>query len=348
MFFRPKASGKADMATTWHAKSGSSSLSIRDCKDDYIAMSGPILKEHTYTNTGSDPLLVRNTSFVDATKEHVAQYTIDVTKYAVNNLGPALSAGSRPKKLHRELVTRFNATHTAYLTAANIAANPALRHNDRIPKPFVWISEDGTEANARLCTGGFRLNTEHGTIEFKSKLDLWPDDGDQEESVEIADWALVGVWLTVATVIGLPKTSETSVAEQYLPKTFTQLIRKDDLIPEQRGDVWLPKMGGTNNEVDNASLTTEDYIDVQSQLDDMVDGAIQQTSQVESPLDLEFPFMPELDIGDHIQVNGRTFALSGDEVVTQIVYDIYEAYDVRVRATNVLAGVNPEKFMEPE
>jgi hypothetical protein len=80
----------------------------------------------------------------------------------------------------------------------------------------------------------------------------------------------------------------------------------------------------------------------------MVDGAIQQTSQVESPLDLEFPFMPELDIGDHIQVNGRTFALSGDEVVTQIVYDIYEAYDVRVRATNVLAGVNPEKFMEPE
>jgi hypothetical protein len=107
-------------------------------------------------------------------------------------------------------------------------------------------------------------------------------------------------------------------------------------------------MGGSNNEVDHVSLTTEEYVDVADQLDEMVDGAIAQTPDLESPLDLDFPFMPELNIGDLIDVKGRTFALSGNEVVTQISYDIHDAYDVKVRATNVLAGVNPEKFMEPE
>jgi hypothetical protein len=347
-FFRPKAFGRSDMSTTWHVNAGKSSLSIQECKDNYAARSGSILKEHTYTNKGSYPLLVRNTDFVDPTKEHVTQYEVDVEQYAVHMLGPALSAGSRPKKWNRELVTRLNADKDGYLTAANIAATPALRHNDRLAKPFLWVSEDGTEAAARLCTGGFRINTEHGTIEFKSKLDLWPDDGEKEETVLIEDWANVGIWLTIATLIGLPKTSQSTIASAYLPKHFTQLIIKSDLVPEQRGIVWLPKMGGSNNEVDHVSLTTEEYVDVADQLDEMVDGAIAQTPDLESPLDLDFPFMPELNIGDLIDVKGRTFALSGNEVVTQISYDIHDAYDVKVRATNVLAGVNPEKFMEPE
>lgn len=347
-FFKPKAHGRSDSATTWHVSDGSSSLSVQECKDDYIAMSGSILKEHTVTNKGSYPLLVRNTSYVDPAKEHVAQYTVDVEQYAVHMLGPALSAGSRPKKWSRELVTRLNAGKNGYITAANIAADPSLRHNDRLAKPFLWVSLDGTEANARLCTGGFRINADHGTIEFKAKPDLWPATGDKEESVTVGNWATAGIWLTIATVIGLPKTSQSTVASRYLPKRFTQLIIKSDLVPEQRGIVWLPKMSGTNNELDKVSLVTEEYVDVSDQLDEMVDGAIAQTPDIESPLDLEFPFMPELNIGDRLEVNGRSFAVSGNEVVTQISYNIHNAYDVKVRATNVLAGVNPEQFMEPE
>lgn len=347
-FFRPKAGGRSDFATTWHVKGGRSSLSIKDCKDDYIAMSGPIVKEHTYSSKGTNPLLVQNTSYEDPTKEHVAQFTVDVTKYAVHTLGPALSAGSRPKKWHRELVTRLNADRDGYVSKASIEANPQYRHNDRLAKPFLWVSLDGTESEARLCTGGFRINSDHGTIEFKAKLDLWPDDGDQEESVLVDDWSAVGIWLTIATVIGLPKTSETPTASAYLPKKFYQVIMKHDLVPEQRGVVWLPKMGGTNNEVDHVSATTEEYVDVEDQLDEIVDGAIEQTSAIETPVDLEFPFMPEVDIGDRISVHGRDFSLSGNEVVTQISYDIHDAYDVKIKATNVLAGVDPEKFMEAE
>lgn len=347
-FFKPKSHGRSDSATTWHVKDGKSSLSIRDCKDTYKSMSGPILKEHTYTNIGDFPLLVDNTTFLDPTKEHVRQFKVDVTNYTAHELGLSLVAGSKPKKWHGELITRLNATQDAYVTRLQLLSDPTLRSNDRMPKPFLWVSADGKEANARLCTGGFRLNTEHGTIEFKSKLDLWPAVGDKAEPVTIGNWLVVGIWLTIVTNIGLPKTSETDVSVSYLPKHFTQLIIKHDLIPEKRGVVWLPKMGGNNNVVDMVSLCDEEYVDVGSQLDEMLDGAIAQTPAIESPLELDFPFMPELNIGDRISVQGRTFALSGNEVVTQISYDIHEAYDVHVKATNVLDGVNPEQFMEPE
>ena len=345
--FQPKAGGRADAATTWHVKSGKASMSVQQCKDDYIAMSGPILKEHTYNSSGTNPLLVRNTAFVDPTKQHVAQFRVDVTQYAANNLGPSLPAGSRPKKWHSELVTRLTAAHDGYLTAADIAADPIKRSNDRIAKPFFWISLNGTNANAQLCTGGFRVNTEHGTIELKSHLDVWPAAGDQEQTIVVSDWTKVAIWLTIATIIqGIPKFSETNVGSLYLPKKFTQLIVKHDLIPEQRGVSVLPVMGGANNAVFQASTATEDYVDVGQQLDEIVAGAIAQTPSIESPLELDFPFMPELNIGDLMQVQGRQLNLSGNEVVTRIAWDIYEAYDVHVTATNVLAGVNPDQFLE--
>ena len=171
--------------------------------------------------------------------------------------------------------------------------------------------------------------------------------GDQEQTIVVSDWTKVAIWLTIATIIqGIPKFSETNVGSLYLPKKFTQLIVKHDLIPEQRGVSVLPVMGGANNAVFQASTATEDYVDVGQQLDEIVAGAIAQTPSIESPLELDFPFMPELNIGDLMQVQGRQLNLSGNEVVTRIAWDIYEAYDVHVTATNVLAGVNPDQFLE--
>lgn len=345
--FPPTGKAAATSAGIYHADVCHVGTSVKDLADVYQAVSAPAVKEHTYSSAGSDPLLARDATFAD--REYVARFKVDVTKYSAHNLGGNLSSGSKPKAWLDYLLTRYKADNSAYLTAAEIAATPALLRAERVKKPLCWIATDGVEANARLVVGGMRMDRENGFLDFQGTVDLMPDSGTEPEEVTVSDWSVAALWLTVATVLEVPEYSETDADSKYLPRPFYQVIPKPDLVPERRQLAWLPTIGGSNNDVDVAADPDEEtYVDVTARLEEAVASALAAAPGIETPLSLEFPFIPPFDIGDRIEIAGRDVGQTGDEVVTRIKYGKHGVEKTFIDATNVTAAVEPEKFVEGE
>ena len=346
--FPPQGGQQITSAGKYHAISCDVPRSIRNVRDVYQAVSAPVLKEHTYTSTGTAPLLKLQASFA-ASKEYQARYEVDVTQYAAHNLGANLSAGSRPKLWSPDLVTRVSADGSAYLTAAQIASTPVLAANERVQKPVLWISPTSTDPDdARLCTGGYRLDLRAGRLDLKNTVELMPDSGETPEQVAVSSWASAGVWLTVATVLETVVSDETEVGAQYLPTQFYQVISKPDLVPEVREYSYLPDLSGDNNaRTQVAGTPAETYIDVADRLSEAIASAIAETASIESAVTLTLPFCPLVAVGDRIAIVGREIGLSGDEVITELVYQFEDSYanEVVVRGTNVVGAIDPDAFV---
>lgn len=348
--FPVKGGARAQDATVYHARRVTGGKTIKDSRDLFQAVSAPIVKEITYSNQGDDPLLTGKALFADP--EYYVRYSVDVTKYAANFLGANLSSGSRPKPILQQLVTRLNDAGSAYLTAAEIASAPALASAQRIQKPLVWVCTEVGTTTARLCTGGMRLDCEAGTLDFKQTIQLMPDSGEEPEDVTITSWANAGVWLTCATVLESRQLSETTEHDEFLPESYCRLIQNPDLVPERRLNVRLPDLsGGPNATVIAAESEDNDeelYVDVTDRLDEVVAAAIAASPSVETPLDIEFGTIPDMEIGDHILLRGRNLGQSGKEVVVEIRYAFQDGVPnaCSIIATNVTAGVDPSKFVE--
>lgn len=345
---KPRMRGRANDATIYHASSCRISKTIRNAFDTYQAVSAPIVKETTYTTSGVDPLLVLRAGWSDG--DWVTRYDVDVEAYAAHELGADRTAGAAPKPWLPHLLTRRKSDSQAYITAAEIAATPALRHAEQIGEPIVWLATDGVAANARRVTGGMRIDLDHGTVDFKAEVELLDDTEDASAKEEISDWATVDIWLTVATVLETPESVETSAGNQYLHEPAYFIIAKSDLVPERRQDVWLPDLAAGNNDVTTASAgSEEEYVSVTDQLQDAIDSAIASTPAVETQMDADMPFAPVYRIGERIEVLGRESNATGDEVVVESSFQIYEKFESRIRATNVVGAeaLDPEQFVEP-
>lgn len=345
--FPDKGSRRCDYAGTYYAARAAAPLSIEHSRDVYVAISAPYVFESTYSNKSATPLLVRIAGFTD--KTYAARFAVDVTAYNANNLGANLTAGSNPKPWLSHLCTRKTAAGDGYVTAAQIAAAPLLAKNEQLPEPFVWLSLDGDPDHARLVQGGKRIDVKHGFIDFEAGVDLMNASGDDPEDVSVPDWDAVGVWLTIATVMERPKTSTSDAGSKYLPRARYQMIRKPDLVPELRRDVWLPDLAGNNNAVTIAAQGAEEtYVDISATLDAVVAAALAATSEIERPIELSFPFVPPFNLGDHVTISGRHLPLSGREVVIEVSYQFHEgvASYTHVRCSNALAGVDTTRFRE--
>jgi len=348
--FAPKAGRKATEANFYFARECTGGTSIRRVRDAFQALSAPIVKEHTYSNKGADPLL---TPVNLKDKEYHARWRVDRTKYEEHSLGYDLAAGCDPKPWLPHLVTRLAQAGDAYLTKADIDTDPGKANSPRLPKPLVWVSLDGTEAKARLCTGGIRIDTEHCTLDLKPQLDLMPDTGDTPEQIDITGINIVttlGIWFTVCTVLEIPDSEESATGSQFLPRTFYQVIHKPDLVPERRQDVWLPDLAGNNNAVSKVAVgASEKYIDISDKLEDAVEAAMAASPRIETPVVATFPFVPPFNIGDRLDIGGRNIRTTGNEVVIEISYQFHEAVPsaVRVKASSVAVGIDPERFEEP-
>lgn len=351
----PKAGASAASANEYFPSACEVASSIEDCHDRYQAISGRIVKERTISNKtigAVDPLLVKSATFTPAVFDdgkYVVRYEVDRTKYSANGLGENMLATAMPKPWAKQLVTRLKPDGSDYLTAAIIAATPdMLIKAQPIGQPFVWLAEDGVLANAKLVTGGMKIDHEKCTIDFRDMVDLMDDDGDTSTQTWITDWSTVGIWVTVATILEMPQYYESTDAG-YLPSLFYAVIQKNDLIPERRQLSMMPDLASDNN---NAVVTlggdAEDeelYVDVDARLQDAVALAISSTPAIETPVNLTFDFIPTFNIGDWVQIQGRKTGASGNEVVTEISYNIYERYSMSVKATNVVGSVNAEKFI---
>ena len=156
----------------------------------------------------------------------------------------------------------------------------------------------------------------------------------------------------MATVLDLPESVETAAGSQYLPKQIYEVIRKRDLVPQRREDAWLPDLTASNKNAITklAAGAEEEYISVTTKLQSVIDAAIAATPEVESPVELNFPFIPTFNIGDKITMRGRNVGVTGDEVVTEIKYRFEEgtADEILVKASSVTAGVDPGQFVEAE
>lgn len=332
-------------ATDGHASRAGCGASIENAIDSWQCMSSAILKDATYSNLGANPLLVRKSDFKD--KEYAVRFAVDVTKYGDHALGRSLSAGSAPRKWLDKLCTRLNTAASAFLAAAEIAANPALVDNERA-KPMLWVSHDGAEANAKLVVGGAQIHdSRKGLVDLKNQLAIAPaTPGNSPGHLAISDWSAAGVWLTIATEL-TEETAFTDADSEYLPVPMTGLILKPDLKPERRQDVWLPDLASADQHAVSrlATGTEEKYIDVTDRLAEAVMSAAALSPEIETPVKATLPFFPLWNVGDRLQAHGRNLGQSGNEIIDSIVFDIYENFEVAVTGTNIVASIDPEKFV---
>jgi hypothetical protein len=352
-FYKPKAGAGVSGVNTLHANAGRVEHSMVRTRDYIQAVSGNVVCEQTYSNIGLTCLLDLVPGFKDP--KYVARFAVDVTQYAANELGQSLTAGSKPKPWLGSLVTRIKADGSAYLLAAEIAADPELRAAKRVDAPIVWMSADGDPLRARLVTGGMRVDSEHCTIDFESEVELAksvPVDSEKNKNtIKFIDWEAVGIWATVATITERVEYDQESEPSPYLPLAHYLVIRKDDLIPEKRFNSWLPDLATSSNrnaiEI-QAETDEESYVDVESQLTEIASNALVGSNALETRLELKFPCFPLFQLGDWVTVEGRALGLSGNEVVIGIDYDVNESFETAIQCTNVISGVKPGKYLEAD
>lgn len=108
-FFKPNAGAGASDVDKFHGSGLNVSKSIMNARDVYQAVSSLKVKESVYSKANT---LLTGAAITD--KKFTYRFTTDVSKYATNNLGANLSAGSKPKPWQPSLLTRMNADGTAY------------------------------------------------------------------------------------------------------------------------------------------------------------------------------------------------------------------------------------------
>lgn len=343
--FASKSGGQAVNASERHASECNVALSVENVHDKYQVFSSLIVKESVMTNTGSDPLLTRVANFKH--KEYAARFTVDVSKYEANNLGKNLSSGAQPKAWLTDLVTREKSDGSGYHTAAEITANEALLKNKRADVA-IWISLDGTEANAKLCVGKYKIDVKHALIDFEARPEIMDDKGKGRHQVDVTDWSTIGIWMTVATVLETPEIV-VSAEDAFLPDSQYELINKTDLVPERRQNSWLPDLSVTDNPNAISKLATsaeEKYVDVTARLTEVIDSSLAQSPEVESPIDIVLPFYPVWQVGDKVTIAGRDSGANGNEVITAITFNVHHDYETRIQASNVMKSIDPEKFIQ--
>ena len=347
--FRPNAEASVEGAGEGHPSETRVGASIQNCRDVYQAVSAPILKECGYTNKGMNPLLARVTAAKDKEYADGARFQADVTKYNAWNLGSNLSAGSPPKPWSGQLVTRLKADGSGYVTKAEMTADPLLANNKRAAIS-VWVSADGTDGNLKLVTGGYRIDTDKATIDFKTTLEIASaTPGGTAETLEVSSWSTAKVLLAVATVLELPEDYTTTASTgAYLVSPMTQMISKPDLVPERRQNLYLPDLSSSDAHAISSPSTggiEEKYVSVTTRLFDAAMGALRRSPSIETPIDILLELFPLWNVGDRLVLVGRNLGQTGDEVITEIEYGIHHQYETRVKASNLMASVDPEKFV---
>lgn len=343
--FMPSTGASVAGATEGTVSDINAALSIENCRDAFYVASAEIVKERTYSI--SNGLLAARGSSPIAGYAH--RFGVDVTKYADNSLGASREAGSRPKVWKKKLSTRLVTTESGqhYATAAEILANPTLEANEAVEIPL-WISADGTVGNMKRMSGGYRIDTEHNLIDIQEKPEVLAD-GDRNKKVELKDidWANVGLWVTVATVLESSEIVGNDDGDYYLPEPMTEVVKRTDLVPERRHFVALPTLTGDNpHAYDSIAVSAEEkYVDVTARLTDALSALSDSSPEIESPITATLPMFPVWQIGDRVAIQGRPSGATGREVITKITYNVYEEFSTVIEATNVMVAVDPEKFV---
>jgi hypothetical protein len=337
---RPGAVVALGSVTNEFADEISVPLSIEHCRDVYQAVSSPIVLESVYSTANG--LLTRLAGFKD--KQYATRFAVNVAKYAYNNIGRNLSAGSRPKRWLPHLCTRLSAAGAAYLEAADIAATPQYQDLRRVDIP-VWVSTTGAEGSAQLCTGGYRIDAENGTIDFESSVELLNSEG-VKTATAVSNWSAAGVWVTLATVLEIP---ESAISEdgEYLSDPMYEIISKPDLVPERRRDSWLPDLAGGCNAISKVAVGAEEkYVDITARLTAAAASALARAPEIESPIDVRLPFFPIWNVGDRLAVVGRGVGATGNEVITAICFNGHHQFETVIKASSVMTSVDPDKFIQ--
>jgi hypothetical protein len=338
--FTPRRGATADSVSDEHPVRVSGGRSIRNCRDVVQVMSGNSVKETSYSNTGSDPLLTQEVGFVDG--EYAARFVVDVTKYAAHTLGGALAAGAPPKPWLSHLLTRV-VGGAAYAGAGTVVYDQYPR-----AEPVVWLSsKTGTTPYLRI-TDGYRLDCQHCHLDLKAQLTYVANVNSKpvQQKLDITDWSTVGIYLTVATVLEYCEYVWSADGNQYLPKQYFHVIRRPDLVPEYRQDSYLPSLsaGYPNGSTLAASGAEEEYLDITARLQAIRDAAFAAMNQVECPFEAQYDFTPEMEIGDRLLLQGRQLGASGNEVIVGICYRFRHGIPnaMHVRATNLVVATDPD------
>lgn len=330
----PGAGASVTTANAYYTTRLSARETIGDARDVVQVFSAPIVKESTYTNVldvsglSNEPLLRGSTLSGD--KEYQIRFSVDVTKYAANNLGQSRSAGAPAKPWLQRLVTRQDESTGEFLTAAQIAADSSLREWPTLEKPYVWFCQDATETERvwQLVSGGYRIDFENGFLDFKTEFELYGDSGEKEKITLTGDgsWTKFGILLTVATVLDEHVVAVTGEDDQYLSNHKYVRVDRNDLIPELRQNSILPDL--TTDDMNDgflwASEAEENYVDVAADLDASVASATAAQSAVEQRVRAEFSFFPEIAVGDRMSFSGRTSLALPTVMVDNISYHFHE------------------------
>lgn len=337
--FATPETGAAPTVTEWHGGEIEVQSSVRNAVDRVRVRSANIIQETMHSNKGTNPLLAAVSGYKSA--EYVVAFQVQVNQYENHGLGSNLDAGSDPKPWLPHLITRWKADRTGY----EVAETDELPALEPVAVP-VWVSEDGTEGNAKLAVGGYSIDLQRGLIEVEAEIEVVGAGASARETLSGLDWGTAGIWVTVATVLESPAWYTTS-ASGYLPTPHPLVLDRKDIAHVRRYNSWLPDLSADPHGISKVQTgLAAVYIDAEPRMTEIGDAALAESSALEVTAVVEFPFLPVVDLGDKLAVSGRPMPqLTGDEVVTAVRYGLDGRYTTQVTASNITATVDPEQFI---
>jgi hypothetical protein len=335
--FKPLGGSSVTGADAYCPDRVSVGRSTAHLRDTFQAMGGPIVKEITHSNKGDNPLLVLMSAFKD--KKFKTRFSVNPQMYSIHGLGADRAIGSKLKPWKAQLVSRKTTDGSDYLTAAQISADPNLLKAETGMDPLLWFSATGDAADAKLVTGGYRIDTRNCFLDFEKEIMVRGSTADgKDRSVRPTDWATHGIWLTIATEVETRSYAET--AEPFLSSPRWAVVHKPELVQQTRWAVWVPDLSATNPNAVSilAPDAQETYVDIEDEILSAAAQGVLSNPELERRIEMDLPFLADVSIGDGISVVGRETGLTGREVVVALSYKIFEAFCMTVSGTNCPAA----------
>lgn len=321
-------------------------VSIRDAVDIVEVRSARRLVETTYTSHptyyGKAPLLKRMET---PPPGYAAGWYVDVTRYADYNLGKSLPAGSRPKPLSRQLITRIKDDATGYHEAGDLALL-AGRGHVVLPEDTCFVMVDNNDREQLLSGLTIRLDDALILLDYDMKTTAASYTWDLHSTPPIE------LFITLVTEIEIPFCYLTAPTTYHVDEShpIRTVIERNDIVPLMRWNadhnLLALDYGGSpfaweTVEPDLDPDTGEPvlYVDIKERMKKVHDAYLAARGQPEVTIRARLLDIPVIPLGAKLLVSPAEPYLTGNEIVTGVTYNFDAGDHVTVSASNAMARV---------
>lgn len=345
-----EGTNKASSSTALSAIDVRTTPAIVDSVDIVEIHSNPTWVEHTHSNVAlseedlKTPLLE---GFVPKIPGYVYGYKVRVNAYHdgeaeppawSHNLGRNHEEGAQPKHWLRHNITRLKPSGDAYYDAEDDDMKAGLGQALR-PEDCCWIKEESDETWHHVKSGIVVL-PRLAMVLLRAKLTA--DDGWKFDSFPGDDFADVQIRITVTTELEHPRVIKSTPAGYHVHADWpiTELIVRTDIKPTMRYESIVPDPATVQTDP-NATVTKgedpEWYVDVLTDMTNIGQKYLVARKLEENTIVVRTLEIPNVRLGQGLEISPTDAGLSGSEVIIRLFYDIDRGDYLTIVATNNLA-----------